>query len=57
MYRSKDHFKLLVLILIIVTFIAFKITPDLFLGAAVYGALQMKALNDIVSDSFMFYLI
>ena len=55
--RSKDHFKLLIPIMIIVSFIAFKIILGLLLDAAVYGVLQMKALNDIVSHSFMFYLI
>ena len=48
-FRIKDHFKLLIPIMIIVTFIAFKIILDLLLDAAVYGVLQMKALNDIVS--------
>ena len=53
--RSKDQFKLLVPSLIIVTFIAFNITPNLLRGAVTYGILSF---NEIYfSLSFMFYII
>ena len=52
--RSKDHFKLLIPSLIIFTFTAFKIIPDLLPGAALYGVLQMKALYNIVSHRLCF---
>ena len=52
---SKDQFKLLVPSLIIVTLIAFNITPDLLRGAVIYGLLPFNKM--FISLSFMFHII
>ena len=51
----KDQFKLLVPSLIIVTLIAFNITPDLLRGAVIYGLLPFNEM--FISLSFMFHII